>query len=141
MEVIGNDTGLMPRFYKTYRDDPAYLTLLASLEYDVLYGRRMAYVDVEYPVMDMVMGSRPITVTGCRAEGDYLYITGENFTAYSVVTLDKRQRTTEFVDSTTLRVPLRNAAKSLANTNVLTVRQISDMNECLSETAPFYPNT
>ncbi|MBQ1245722.1 MAG: LTA synthase family protein [Clostridia bacterium] len=139
MEVIGNDTGLMPRFYKTYRDDPAYLTLLASLEYDVLYGRRMAYVDVEYPVMDMVMGSRPITVTGCRAEGDYLYITGENFTAYSVVTLDKRQRTTEFVDSTTLRVPLRNASKSLANTNVLTVRQISDMNECLSETAPFYP--
>ncbi len=137
MEVIGNDTGLMPRFYKTYRDDPAFPTLLAALEYDVLYGRRMAYGDTKYPVMDMVMGSRPITVTGCRVEGDYLYISGENFTAYSVVTLDGSERDTEFVDSTTLRVSLRNTVKQYANADTLTVRQISDMNERLSETAPF----
>ena len=139
MEMIGNDEGVMNRFHRAYREDPEYLDLLSALEYDVLYGKRMAYGNTEYPVMtDMVMGSRPITVTGCYARGEYLYVKGTNFTAYSVVTLDgKHEKETEFVDSTTLRVHMQDAAKELARIKGLTVRQISAKNDLLSETELF----
>ena len=138
MEMIGNDQGVMNRFHRAYREDDAYLSLLSALEYDVLYGRRMAYGGIEYPVMEnMVMGSRPITITDCFAEGEYLYLTGTNFTAYSVVTLDgKRQQDTELVDASTLRVQLDNPEAVLAKLECVTVRQISATNELLSETQP-----
>lgn len=140
MEMIGNDEGVMNLFHRAYRDNPAYLTLLAALEYDVLYGERMAYGATEYlPMTDMVMGSRPISVTDCFVQGEYLYILGKNFTAYSVATFDGKEQTTEFVDASTLRVYLKDAYKEMAKLESVTVRQIADMNDVLSETAPYVP--
>ena len=140
MEMIGNDEGVMNLFHRAYRDNPAYLTLLAALEYDVLYGERMAYGATEYlPMTDMVMGSRPISVTDCFVQGEYLYILGKNFTAYSVAAFDGKEQTTEFVDASTLRVYLKDAYKELAKLKSVTVRQVADMNDVLSETAPYVP--
>lgn len=137
MEMIGNDEGVMNRFHRAYRDDPQFLTLLAALEYDVLYGKRMAYGGTQYPVMtDMVMGSRPIAVTGSYVRDSYLYVTGTNFTAYSVVAFEGKQvQKTEFVDSSTLRVALDDPYKELF---CLTVRQVSSKNDLLSETRPYF---
>ncbi len=137
MEVIGNDTGVINRFHRTYRDDPQYLTLLSALEYDSLYGRLMAYGGKPYPTVEMVMGTRPIAVTDTRVEEEYLYILGENFTAYSKVALDGWGKETEFVDSRTLRIRDNDPARLLARTEEITVRQISDANEQLSE-SPSY---
>ncbi len=141
MEMIGNNEGVMNRFHRAYRDDPQYLTLLAALEYDVLYGERMAYGDTEYPVMtNMVMGSRPITVTGCYLQDEYLYIKGTNFTAYSMVTFDGRQeQETDLVDASTLRVRLDSISGNLTRVKYITVRQISAKNDLLSETIPYVP--
>ena len=141
MEMIGNSEGVMNRFHRAYRGDPQYLTLLAALEYDVLYGERMAYGETEYPVMThMVMGSRPITVTDCYQQGEYLYIKGTHFTAYSVVTFDGRQeQETEFVDASTLRVRLDSISGNLTRMKYITVRQISAKNDLLSETIPYVP--
>lgn len=135
MEMIGNDEGIMNLFHRTYRHDPQYLTLLEALEYDILYGEHMVYGDDEYPVMeDMVMGSRPIEITACYPDGDYLYVKGTNFTGYSVVTINGRaQNDTEFLDESTLRVPLSKNGDTLT----VTVCQVSDVNEVLSETLPF----
>lgn len=139
MEMIGNDEGVMNRFHRVYREDPGFGTLLEALEYDVLYGERMAYGRTEYPsITDMVMGSRPITVTNCYTQGDYLYVKGTNFTAYSVITLDgKREQETEFLNASTLRVHLRDANEKLDQLKSITVRQISDSKDLLSETPPF----
>ncbi len=141
MEMIGNNEGVMNRFHRTYRDDPEYLLLLAALEYDVLYGDRMAYGGVAYPVMEnMVMGSRPITVTGCFLEDGYLYIKGTHFTEYSVITLNgKREQKTEFVDASTLRVYLSDATIPLSGIESIEVRQISAKNDLLSTTEPYTP--
>ena len=138
MELIGNGEGIINRFHRAYREDPEYLTLLAALEYDALYGQHMAYGGESFPVMeDMVMGCRPIEITDCYADGNYLYVKGSNFTAYSVVTLDgKREPKTEILDHSTLRVHIQDAAQKLAKLESITVRQISNMNELLSETAP-----
>ncbi len=135
MEVIGNDTGLMNRFHRTYRDDPDYLTHLTALSYDALYGDRLATEGATYPPMDMVMGTRPIRITDVYAEGDYLYVIGENFTAYSKIALDGWKKDTEFVNSTTLRIEDKDPVRLLAKTDEVTVRQMSD--ERLSETAPY----
>ncbi len=141
MEMIGNTTGVMTRFHTVYRDDPEFSTLLAALEYDVLYGRRMAYNGIAYPVMDMVMGSRTIEITDVEIDGEFLYVYGNNFTAYSVVTWDKREQETEFLNSTTLRVHLDDYMASLDEffeyAETVSVRQISDTAVVLSETKPF----
>ena len=143
MEMIGNDEGVMNRFHRVYRDDPAFDTLLEALEYDVLYGERMAYGGETYPqITDMVMGSRPITVTDCYIQGNYLYVKGTHFTAYSVITLDgKQEPETEFLNASTLRVHLRNADEKVERLDSVTVRQISDSNDLLSETEPFLLKT
>ncbi len=143
MEMIGNNEGVMNRFHRTYRDDPEYLTLLAALEYDALYGERMAYGGLEYPVMEhMVMGSRPMAVTNCFLQDGYLYVKGTNFTAYSVVTLNgKREQETEFVNASTLRVNLSDATIPISGINSIAVRQISTKNDLLSMTEPYVPRS
>jgi hypothetical protein len=142
LEMIGNDEGVMNRFHRAYRHDAQYLTLLAALEYDILYGDRMVYEGYEYPTMwGMVMGSRPIHVTDCYVDEKYLYVKGTHFTAYSVITLDGKQKSdTEFVDASTLRIWLKDPAKEWKNLESVTVRQLSASYELLSETLPFFPN-
>ncbi len=135
MEAMGNSTGVINRFHTAYRDDPAYLSLLAALEYDALYGDRVAYGEQTYARTDMIMGSRPITVSDVYADGEYLYVRGENFTAYSKIALDGWSKTTEFVDRNTLRLKDKDPVRLLTRTEQVTVRQISDSNEVLSETA------
>ncbi len=138
METIGNHTGVMNNFHRAYSEDPKYLELLAALEYDILYGRRLAYGDTEYPVMEaMQMGLRPITVSGVAVDGESLLIHGKHFTAYSTVAIDGHVKETEYIDETTLRVPLANAADTLKNAEHITVRQICAKGEALSETKPY----
>lgn len=139
MELMGNNEGIMNRFHRAYREDSEYLTLLAALEYDVLYGERMFYEGTRYPATDMVMGSRPITVTDCYAEGEYIYVKGTNFTTYARIALDGRKQDTEFVDASTLRVKVNDPARELARIKEVTVRILSDKNDLLSETPPYSP--
>ena len=137
MQVIGNDTGVLNRFHNTYRNDPEYATLLSALEYDALYGRQMAWGGVKYPATEMAMGSRPIQVTDVYAEGEYLYVKGEHFTAYSKIALDGWVKTTEFVDANTLRIKDKDPERLWERARELTVRQISASNDVLSETNPY----
>ena len=141
MEIIGNDTGVLNRFHRTYRNDPAYATLREALEYDALYGQQLAWNGEKYPIMDMTMGSKPIIVTDVYVEGDYLYVKGENFTTYSKVALDGRNKSTEFVDANTLRIKDKNPDRLWNRAKKLTVRQISISNEILSETTPYTTST
>ncbi len=135
MEMIGNDEGVINQFHRVYRDSEEYLSLLASLEYDALYGHRLLYGDREYPHMEhMTMGGRPMTVTGYETDGEYLYVKGENFTSFCTVLLDGRVKKTEFVDEHTLRVADKNPDRLLERTEEIAVRVVSSKNEILSET-------
>ena len=135
LELIDNSEGVMNRFHRTYRDHEDYQDLLQQLEYNVLYDDCSAY-DTPYEPTDMVMGGRPITVTGCSADEEYLYVTGENFTTYSHVVIDGRKRKTEFVDNSTLRVSL-GLTDSLEKFDTVSVRQLTIKGEFLSECQPY----
>lgn len=136
MEMLGNDEGVMNRFHRAYRNQPDYLEKLAALEYDVLYGDRIAYGGDTYPVMDLVMGSRPIEVTGCYRQGDFLYIKGTGFTPYSVVAIDGKEQETAWINSSTLQIPWDSDwDRGLQNAHLeVTVRQITAKGDLLSET-------
>ncbi len=135
LELIGNNEGVMNRFHRTYRDHKDYQDLLQQLEYNVLYDDCSAY-DRPYEPTDMVMGGRPITVTGCSVDEEYIYVTGENFTTYSHVIINGRKRKTEFIDNSTLRVPL-GLTDSLEKFDTVAVRQLTVKGEFLSECQPY----
>lgn len=138
MEAIGNSEGIMTRFHRAYRDKPEFLSLLAALEYDVLYGERMFYGSTAYPPVSMSMGIRPVMVTDCYAEGEYIYIKGTGFTAYCHITLDGQEQETEFLDASTLRISCDDPERRLSRTEAVTVRVISGKNELLSESSRFW---
>lgn len=139
MQLIGNDEGLINRFHAARKGTDAYLEDLATLEYDILYGEKYA-LDEQYPIMEnMSMGTRPISITSVTVQEDgFICVSGENFTPYSVVTIDGSERNTQFVDEHTLI-----AEKSIlddlnfSSTMEVTVRQTSRNAKTLSETAPF----
>lgn len=139
LETIGNRKGIMNRFHRAYRNDPEFLSLLATLEYDILYGERMFYNDTTYDPIPMTMGSRPIRITDCYTTEEGIYVKGEGFTAYAVVTLNGRAMDTVLVDSNTLFVECDFPQRKLKQGMPVTVRIQSASNKILSETPPFTP--
>lgn len=139
MQLIGNDEGLINRFHTTRKGTDGYLEDLEGLEYDILYGEKYA-LDEQYPIMEnMTMGTRPISITSVIEQNDdYICVTGENFTPYSVVTIDGGERDTQFVDEHTL-IAEKGLLDDLSfsSTMEVTVRQTSRNAKTLSETAPF----
>lgn len=139
MQLIGNDEGLINRFHAARKGTDNYLEDLATLEYDILYGEKYA-LDEQYPIMEnMTMGTRPISVTSVTVREDgFIYVSGENFTLYSVVAIDGSERDTQFVDEHTL-IAEKGLLDDLSfsSTMEVTVRQTSRNAKTLSETAPF----
>jgi len=133
MELIGNQNGIINRFHQACGESEDFFEKLEILEYDLLYGEGYAFGEKDvYPTnSDMTLGTREITVEGYEIVGDTLYVKGKNFTKFSEITLDGDEEETVFIDSETL-------AADLDSFDTITVRQISDKGEVLSETKPCY---
>ena len=102
LKQLGFSGGVITKFHQnadvadTSED---YLFGLEMLEYDILYGDREVYGG-EYPYepTDMVMGSVPVTVTGCDKRYGRMLVTGENFTEYSTIIIDEQPIETAYID-------------------------------------------
>ncbi len=133
MELMHNREGVINRYHQTAGEKADYRENLQLLAYDILYGENYTYngKNVFEKREDMTLGTRPITVTDVWAKEGWLYIQGENFTAYSVVLLDSSKEKTIFVDENTLMVEL-----SIFNNRFteVKVRQETTLGEFLSET-------
>lgn len=139
MEILDNSEGIINRFHRILHGSEDYLTYLAALEYDVLYGKHYVYGEDIYPVMeDMSMGTRDIRVTGYAENtqefSDGIIITGENFTPYSVVVLDGASKETTYVDAHTL---LARCGFLTTTVKSVTVRQVTDRGEVLFESEAY----
>lgn len=133
MELIGNQNGVLNRYHQICGENEDFLEKLEILEYDLLYGEGYAYgTNGAYlPNKNMTLGTKEITVDGYEIVGDTLYVKGNNFTKFSKITLDGDEEDTVFINSQTL-------AANLSRFETITVRQVSDKGEGLSETPPFY---
>ena len=138
MDIIGNDTGVINMFHRIFSDDEDYADKLTKIEYDVLYGEKYAYGKVAYEPIDyMEMGSRDISITDAYVEGDYVYIKGENFTPYSVIFCDGDERDTEYLDSSTLRIPKKTTFFDFEKVEKVEVYQVTVKGEPMSKTEAF----
>lgn len=107
MEMAGFEGG---EIYRLHHDPPEdaeeYSHQLELLEYDLLYGDKIALGSEDpYEATDMRMGIDRITMSDCFLEEDGFYVTGENFTPFSVVYFDDDEVETLFIDKNTLYCP------------------------------------
>lgn len=134
LQLIGNDEGLINRFHAARKGSEGYVNDLQTLEYDILYGEQYA-LETPYPVMEhMTMGTDVAhELWSATTDGDYIYVTGDHFTAFSVIAVNGIEKTTELVDEHTLRTP-KGILDDLFSTPSVTVRQVNK-GKVLSETA------
>ena len=93
MERLGYNNGILTKFHQECRNDADYSEKLELLEYDMLYGERYVYNQVNpYDATDMTMGIDPITITTVWERNGNVYVMGENFTdsSYVFVNGDKK---------------------------------------------------
>ena len=134
-ELIGIHRGTLPQFHTLYKAHENYQTLLELLEYDMLYGDHQIYGGASpYMTKPMKFGIQPIRITGAVQVDRDLYITGENFTESSKVSVNGRQRPTDYLSDTLLRIRYTQHSG-----DTFTVTQVTDTLVCLGESEPYRP--
>lgn len=81
-------------------NDENYIRNLELLQYDVLYGERYAYHGKDiYPASSLELGLEDAVIEKVYIEGGKLIITGQNFTPWSKVYVNKKAvKTSEYSD-------------------------------------------
>ena len=107
-------SGAVTDFHREHMGEAEYLEGLEVLEYDLLYGDRIAYDGVSpYRETEMTLGLEPIRVTGADLGEPAALIQGEGFTEWSVVYVNGRRREdTEYVSPELLLLPDENGSLS-----------------------------
>lgn len=129
---LGINNGILTKFHQTQQGKSSYLVDLKALQYDMLYGKQYVFNGATpYKSMPMHMGIRKIRVTDAFKIENHVYIKGENFTPYSVVTIDGELIDTVFLDSKTLRVP---DGTDISDMSKLKISQVEKNSAVLSTT-------
>ncbi len=93
---LGYNNGLLTKFHQQCKDDPDYDKKLELLEYDMLYGKRYVYNQVNpFDATELNMGVEPITISHVYERYGNLYVMGENFTDASYVYVNGDKKDTE----------------------------------------------
>ena len=98
--------GTLFRYHQTMQKRPDYLLNLQTLQYDILYGDRYIYHEMEpYSKKKMQMGVYKIILDSIEPVTDSIYyVRGENFTQSSKLLANKEEYPTFFVNDQTLLV-------------------------------------
>ena len=84
-------------------DDPAYLSDMEAVAYDMLYGKNYVFGGTApYTASDMKMGHKDISINEICKIGDRYYIRGSNFTERSIISLNGKQLSTVYLSPTLL---------------------------------------
>ncbi len=112
---LGVSDGVINAYHQQHNTDDAdpeaYSEGLQALEYDLLYGKHLAYEngEIPYTASDIHMGIDPIDISAIYLDpfnSEYTIIKGNNFTKYSKVYVNDEKYSTIFVDNQTLRIQL-----------------------------------
>ena len=103
--LAGIREGVITRLHQGRENDPEYEAYLEMLEYDMLYGKQIIWNGVNpYEPKQLVLGIRPVTVSGYEYTGAGLIVRGSGFTPYTAVIVDGKTQDTELLDAHTLLV-------------------------------------
>ena len=106
-ELIGIKGGVVMDYHRDHMGLEGYSDGLEILEYDLLYGDRIAYGgDSPFAPTDMRMGLEEITVTGIVPGAGRAEVHGRGFTEYSVAYVNGwRREDTVYVSPNLLYIP------------------------------------
>lgn len=132
---LGYHDGVLTKLHQDRDSNPDYQKDLEMLGYDLLYGDYYAYDGrLPYEPTDLQMGIQPITIRRADNLHDELYVTGQNFTECSQISINGKLRSdTIFINSSTLMLP----ATTLESLDVLAVAQVTAQGEALSQSNQF----
>ena len=125
-DEIGMKGGPVTEYHREHRGLEGYQDGLELLEYDLLYGDRVAFGgENPYAKTDMKMGLEEIVVDEVVYGDVVAEIRGSGFTEYSVVYIDgKRSEDTVYVSPDTLLIT--NTLRRLRPENRITVCQTGE---------------
>jgi len=85
LDAIGVNNGNVTKLHQLGESNDSYLSDLETLEYDMLYGERYAYIDNILPYLptDIKYGVAPVEIRGVSSESNILHVYGSNFTEFS----------------------------------------------------------
>ncbi len=108
LQALGVKDGVINAYHQTNQASPTYLAGLQALEYDLLYGKQLAYNgENPYTASTVQMGIDPIEIEAIYPDeynSHYVIVKGKNFTKHSKVYVNNEKYTTDFVDGETLRI-------------------------------------
>lgn len=91
-ERLGMEGGVISQYHMSKRrqeDQSEYLSDLKLLEYDILYGDRVAYNGtLPYTITNMKMGYKYIKINDVKNVGEDVVVTGQNFTWASHIVIN-----------------------------------------------------
>ncbi|MEA4987387.1 MAG: sulfatase-like hydrolase/transferase [Anaerovorax sp.] len=129
---LGINNGILTKFHQTQQGKASYLLDLKALQYDMLYGKQYVYNgETPYEQANMRMGIKNIRITDAFTIQNHVYIKGENFTPYSVLTIDGELIDTTYLDTKTLRVP---DGTDISDLSKLKISQVEKYSTILSTT-------
>ncbi len=104
MELASFTNGIFTKLHQNYSSSKNYQKSLEMLEYDVLYGHYDAYNGKQkYLPTQIKMGVRNIEIDSFSQNASGLTIMGDNFTEFSVIMLDGKKVTTQFISKYCLK--------------------------------------
>lgn len=135
MGRLGYTDGVLTKLHQERSENPNYQQDLEMLEYDILYGNHYAYEgNLPFEPTELQYGVVPITVKRADNLHDEVYVTGQNFTTSSRITINgKVMDDTLFINSNTLMLP----GVTLEDMSVVAVAQVTDEGEELSQSNQF----
>lgn len=137
LKKIQIENGVINNYHINHINDENYLSNLKVLQYDLLYGKKYAYDSIDlFTSSDLKMGVKDIIINDITKYQSDIYIYGENFTNFSRVLLNSTIVSTEFIDSSTLKLSNVN----LKSGDSISMAQIGDDNTVLSSTSSYLYN-
>lgn len=103
---IGIHEGLIDRYQQqTDENSEDYLSDLATLEYDLLYGENYAYDGSNpFEASDMTMGTDKVKIKDVKQSDDCYIVTGKGFTGYTEILFNGNKLKGEFIDDSHIRI-------------------------------------
>lgn len=131
---VGINDGTLIKYHQMFKGTEDYLDNLKLLQYDMLYGKRYIYDEVNpFEPTNLKMGVKDIIVTDAYEEDGNIYIKGQNFTNSSKVNINNSDLTTVYIDPNTLMVE----GETLEDQDKIRVKQVTVTDHTLSKSEVF----
>lgn len=130
LEQLNIDNGTLTKLHQNESDAEDYLETFELLQYDMLYGKREIYGEVNpFEPTDIQMGIYDEKLTDIIEEEDRIIVKGEHFTPYSCVLINDEIIDTVYISPTEVSIE----KEELHQGDLISVGQV-DGNYVLSKT-------